>query len=146
MSPRRPDVRLPFAGKVDPETGRKLCVWCGTIVQGRRIRWCSDDCVLDYQLARGDQNAARRFLRAKEKGVCQLCRVDTRVMQRKFRGAVNLPKDQRDQCRWDADHIIPIVEGGKLDRTNLRTVCRRCHKVVTKELHARLAARRKTRV
>lgn len=43
---------------------------------------------------------------------------------------------------WDADHIIPVAEGGGgcgLD--NYRTLCRRCHKNETAALAARLARR-----
>lgn len=41
---------------------------------------------------------------------------------------------------WDADHIVPVVEGGAdggLD--NYRTLCHPCHKRVTAELAARRA-------
>lgn len=149
MSARRPAVSLPFAGKVDPETGRKLCVWCGTPVTGRRVCWCSDDCVMDYKLAKGDQGAARRLVWKLHRGVCQICRVDVNKRKRELTKGTTLWALRRerpelyDQCRWEADHIVPIVEGGKLDRTNLRTACRRCHKKVTRELRARLAVRRK---
>ena len=45
---------------------------------------------------------------------------------------------------WQADHIIPVVEGGGccgLD--NLQTLCIRCHKQDTKALAGRLAAKRR---
>ena len=149
---RRPDVRLRFVGQVDPKTGRSLCVWCGVAVEGRRVRWCSDDCVLDYKLARGDQGAARKLVWKLHRGVCQLCKTDVnkqrRALSKQFGSIFEMRRTRPelyDQCRWDADHIVPIVEGGKLDRTNLRTLCRRCHKDVTKKLRARLAAKRKAR-
>lgn len=45
---------------------------------------------------------------------------------------------------WDADHIVPVAEGGgECDLSNLRTACIPCHKQLTKELAARLAERRK---
>lgn len=43
---------------------------------------------------------------------------------------------------WDADHIVPVTEGGGdhgLD--NYRTLCHPCHKIVTAELAARRAER-----
>lgn len=41
---------------------------------------------------------------------------------------------------WDADHIIPLAEGGKLcDLSNLRTLCWRCHRAETAALASRLA-------
>jgi 5-methylcytosine-specific restriction endonuclease McrA len=45
---------------------------------------------------------------------------------------------------WDADHIVPVAEGGgECDLSNYRTLCHPCHKRVTAELAARLAAARK---
>lgn len=43
---------------------------------------------------------------------------------------------------WDADHIVPVIEGGGLcEISAMRTLCHPCHKQVTKELAARRAAR-----
>lgn len=45
---------------------------------------------------------------------------------------------------WDADHIVPVVEGGgECDLENYRTLCHPCHKIVTADLAARLAERRR---
>lgn len=45
---------------------------------------------------------------------------------------------------WDADHIIPVVEGGGMcGLENYRTLCHPCHKEATKSLAARRAAARK---
>ena len=47
---------------------------------------------------------------------------------------------------WDADHIIPVSEGGgQCDLANYRTLCHPCHKRTTKELAARLAQKRKAK-
>lgn len=46
---------------------------------------------------------------------------------------------------WDADHIIPVVEGGGgCSLKNIRTLCQPCHKAVTRELAARRAAERRS--
>lgn len=43
---------------------------------------------------------------------------------------------------WDADHIIPVCEGGgECDLSNYRTLCHPCHKRVTAELATRRAAK-----
>ena len=40
---------------------------------------------------------------------------------------------------WDADHIVPVVEGGgECELENLRTLCLRCHRVETLRLRERL--------
>lgn len=45
---------------------------------------------------------------------------------------------------WDADHIVPVVEGGgNGGLENLRTLCHVCHKRRTRELAARRAAARR---
>jgi 5-methylcytosine-specific restriction endonuclease McrA len=52
---------------------------------------------------------------------------------------------------WEADHIVPVVEGGGASRdqdplANLRTLCLRCHRAETRALAARRAkARRQQR-
>lgn len=50
----------------------------------------------------------------------------------------------RHMSWWEADHIIPVAEGGgQCGIENYRTLCVRCHRKVTRELRARLAAKRK---
>ena len=40
---------------------------------------------------------------------------------------------------WDADHILPVAEGGgQCDLENLRTLCLLCHREVTADLRRRL--------
>lgn len=140
MSPRRQSVRLNPNRDAD---GRLICVWCGDPLEGQQRRWCSDDCVNEYQIARGDQNAARRWLWMREGGVCQLCGTDTVTIS--YVRAV--PASERSSYvrtgEWEADHIVPIAEGGPLVRENLRTLCKPCHRAETKKLRARMAARRR---
>ena len=39
---------------------------------------------------------------------------------------------------WDADHILPVVEGGgECDLENIRTLCLKCHRAATAELRKR---------
>lgn len=38
---------------------------------------------------------------------------------------------------WEADHILPVVEGGDSNLDNIRTLCIPCHRTATAELRAR---------
>ncbi len=38
---------------------------------------------------------------------------------------------------WEADHILPVVEGGDSNLENIRTLCIPCHREITRELRAR---------
>lgn len=42
-------------------------------------------------------------------------------------------------CLWEADHIVPLVEGGAWGPENVRTLCRRCHRKQTAALARRRA-------
>lgn len=45
---------------------------------------------------------------------------------------------------WEMDHTIPVIEGGGgVDLSGLRTLCRPCHRDVTKALAARRAEQRR---
>lgn len=48
---------------------------------------------------------------------------------------------------WDADHIVPVVEGGgECGLDNYRTLCQPCHKAETKALAARRAKARREEI
>ncbi|MDE1177999.1 MAG: HNH endonuclease signature motif containing protein [Edaphobacter sp.] len=39
---------------------------------------------------------------------------------------------------WEADHIVPVVEGGgECDLENIQTLCLRCHRKATQSLRER---------
>lgn len=47
---------------------------------------------------------------------------------------------------WDADHIVPVIEGGgECDLDNYRTLCCSCHHVATAALRRRRARAKKER-
>lgn len=37
---------------------------------------------------------------------------------------------------WEADHIVPVVEGGDSNLENIRTLCIPCHRAATAALRA----------
>jgi 5-methylcytosine-specific restriction enzyme A len=50
-------------------------------------------------------------------------------------------KQRSRKSLWDADHIVPVVEGGgECDLANLRTLCLKCHRAATAALRKRRTA------
>ena len=137
---------------IDPivgPNGRNLCRWCRVEVSGRRRTFCSDDCVHEWRL-RSSVSYLRECVFERDRGVCALCAHDTekerrRVMRMKFAARMQelqalqraglVPRKRKSW--WDADHIVPVVEGGDSNLENVRTLCYPCHRGVTAELRAR---------
>ena len=78
----------------------------------------------------------RRFLRKRDKEICQLCQLDLRQLRYQLS---LLPREERQkrllelglrwsQSFWDADHILPLHLGGKTEGTNLQLLCKPCHR------------------
>lgn len=114
--------------RMDAE-GRRLCCWCGGIIQEKRRRtWCSQSCVNDYRV-RSQPAYARHLVEQRDHGICQLC---------------------GSQCHgqdWQMDHILPVIKnGGSCGLDNLRTLCLPCHRRVTAELRRELADKRAGRM
>jgi hypothetical protein len=141
-----------WASKSDMPTGqngRNLCRWCRLEVPPGRRTFCSDFCVDEWRV-RTDPSYLREKTFARDQGVCAICGVDTVaawIELRRSRGGkrIRLLQDWgltsfTRRTLWDADHIIPVVEGGgACDLSNIRTLCLRCHRHVTAELRRRRA-------
>lgn len=133
------------------ENGRALCRWCQLEVPPRRRTFCSDYCVHEWRL-RTDPGYLRESVFRRDRGVCALCALDTVAEWNHLR---RMRRDRRmvalrawgvtgrsRQSLWDADHIVPVAEGGgECDLANIRTLCLRCHKQVTAEWRRRLEFR-----
>jgi len=130
--------------------GRGLCRWCGLEVPTRRFTFCSDWCVHEWRL-RSDPGYLRAKVLLRDRGVCAICQIDTCAAYgelRRSRGTHRLRllakwrlKRLTRKTLWDADHILPVVEGGgECDLQNLRTLCLLCHRQQTLELRRRLRA------
>lgn len=127
----------------------KRCRWCKGAVSGRRRTFCSDGCVHEWRL-RSSTSYLRECVFERDSGVCAHCRVDTHALRRKV---MRLPFAKRmaelkrliaegvtrkgRKTWWEADHILPVVEGGDSNLENIRTLCLPCHRQATRELHAR---------
>lgn len=105
----------------------------------------------------------RRRVFERDRGICALCGVDSAVLgavlAREWRRVklAHTPRQREERAGfrrryrwyfrrtsyWDADHIIPVVEGGECTLENMRTLCVPCHQQVTKDLARRRASRRR---
>lgn len=89
---------------------------CGRALSGKRTKWFDDSCRLKalrrFQIIKGDTGVIRQSLFKRDHGFCCRC------------GAYS--ED------WEADHIIPVSEGGGgYGLENFQTLCKECHKEKT---------------
>jgi 5-methylcytosine-specific restriction endonuclease McrA len=112
---------------------------------------------------RHDATSLRQRVFQRDNGVCTLCGVDTAVLgtalqaewDRVKQARTSRERQERAEFRrrfrwffrrrscWDADHIVPVVEGGQSSLENIRTLCVPCHQRITKELAKRRASHRR---
>lgn len=154
--------------------GKPVCRWCeGPLPKGRRS-FCSQRCVDEF-VVRSDGNSVRRLVHARDHGVCAHCGIDCDALEKLVR-RLNRSKDPVDRAKigplgrelrargfvvrlrddgqyiglhtslWDADHIVPVIEGGGVcGLANLRTLCKPCHRNETRALARRRADQRRGR-
>ena len=138
------------------DNGRSLCRWCSIEVPPRRFTFCSSYCVNEWRL-RTNPGYLREQVFLRDKGICAQCRVDTLRAFRELRRARGTTrrnlllhwglKRMTRRSLWDADHIVPVAEGGgECDLDNIRTLCLRCHRTSTVELRTRLKQTRLARL
>ena len=133
--------------------GRPLCRWCQLeILATRRRTFCSDYCVHQWRL-RSDPGYLRDQVFARDGGRCALCELDTVAAYRALKRARGGAREEAltmwglrsitaRRSLWDADHILPVAEGGgECDLDNLRTLCLMCHREATADLRRRLRGR-----
>lgn len=131
--------------------GRNLCRWCNLEVPQGRTTFCSPWCVNEWKL-RTNPGYLRERVFERDGGICALCGIDCAaefLNLKRCRGQKRLTAWSHWRLRpgqrsslWDADHIVPVVEGGgECDLENIRTLCLRCHWEATAELRKRRATR-----
>lgn len=124
--------------------GRALCRWCSLEVPRGRLTFCCDGCVHEWRL-RTNPGYLRQQVFARDRGHCSLCRIDTGEALRRLKRARGTNRKLmlhywgvnalRRKSLWDADHILPVCEGGgECDLKNIRTLCLACHRDVTDAL------------
>jgi 5-methylcytosine-specific restriction enzyme A len=143
--------------------GRALCRNCSVEVPKGRWSFCSEGCVDDWA-SRYSPTLMRQRVFRRDGGVCALCGIDTtklgmilkaewhRIKRARTEQERRERAEFRQRCRWffrrrtywDADHIVPVAEGGgECTMTNIRTLCVPCHQRVTKEQVRNRASRRR---
>jgi 5-methylcytosine-specific restriction enzyme A len=127
--------------------GRGICRWCSLEVPRGRYTFCSAFCVHEWKL-RTQPAYLREQVLKRDCGICATCGIDTVAEARRLRYARGSNRTSlldhwglRRRSRkslWDADHIVPVVEGGgECDLENIRTLCLRCHRQATLQLRKR---------
>jgi 5-methylcytosine-specific restriction endonuclease McrA len=153
--------------------GRCLCRQCGVEVQPPRRTFCSDACVDEWKIKTSPGHVRRKLLE-RDRGVCVSCGLDCVAtakelerlrdqmspLSRELRWdrywpvdgkvfflrcqEIGLRKPWRGESLWQADHVVPVVEGGgECGLEGFRTLCVPCHRVETAALAARRAAARR---
>lgn len=136
------------------EDGYTQCRWCNKSVKPPRRTICSKECSHELML-RTNGNYLRKCVYSRDKGICSICEIDTKKIAKT---ALELNLDERieylktlsispkrkiwkKKCGgglWDADHIIPVKDGGgQCGLENIRTLCIKCHKEITKSSYSK---------
>ena len=127
---------------------RAPCRWCGLEVPRGRFTFCSEYCVHEWKL-RTNPGYLREQVYLRDRGACAHCGLNTHAAYaelKRSRGACRLKllahwglKRISRKSLWDADHVVPVAEGGgECDIDNLRTLCLVCHRKQTSKLQRRL--------
>ena len=103
------------------ENQRVLCRWCNLEVPPRRFTFCSEWCVHEWRL-RTDPGYLRDQVYRRDRAICALCHIDgdaayRDLLRSRGRGRRVLLerwglKRMSRRSLWDADHIVPVAEGG----------------------------------
>ncbi|MEO7405587.1 MAG: HNH endonuclease signature motif containing protein [Vicinamibacterales bacterium] len=120
------------------EAGQPVCRWCKGAVARPRRTFCSDPCVHEWKI-RSSPWYVRRAVKKRDKGICRLCGFNVVKAHREWTRAKPPAKDRAARKlwraarpRWEADHIIPVADGGgECGLENYRLLCRPCHVRVT---------------
>jgi 5-methylcytosine-specific restriction protein A len=130
---RRPAI--PFS-----DAPRGTCRWCGEPIlhpegpkHGQvnfRRRW-HPACVAEYDST--DPRELRRTVRKRDRGACRACGLDTNALRRQIRGRGRTARLRElgflpRRSLWELDHVVPLIDGGGHELSNLQTLCVPCHR------------------
>ena len=120
------------------DAGDPICRWCKAPVKAPRRTFCGDECVHQWKI-RSSPWYVRKQIKKRDKGTCQLCGFNVVKAHREWTRAKPSKGDRAARKawraarpRWEADHIVPVADGGgECGLDNYRLLCRRCHVSVT---------------
>lgn len=114
-------------------------------------------CRPDGRVLVGHRRALHDLVWARDHGVCALCSADCVALLHAYCRALTEAtgtwgvRDVVDRAKalgfdpkrpwWEADHVVPLSEGGADEPLNVQTLCQPCHRTRTAELRGRLAKR-----
>lgn len=142
--------------KIKKSTGKRVCRFCLGEVKPPRRTFCGEECVHNWKI-RNDSKYMRALVYERDLGKCAICTVDTRYLKIQWEDLAHSIRFSRADIKtdpkyvaflreirmthievqktfWHADHIIPVFAGGAdggID--NIRSLCVKCHKEVTKK-------------
>lgn len=164
MSTRRRTLGVYSTKRPLGPNGERLCYNCrGLLPKGRPFN-CSKECSEQWR-CRTSPSHMRWLLERRDKGICALCGADTIALRKQcqslcrsgweystteeswaFAKLHGVPPGRWSTDWWDADHIIPVIEGGgEMGLENYRTLCIPCHRKETKALRGRMSQAGKNR-
>jgi 5-methylcytosine-specific restriction enzyme A len=120
------------------EAGHPICRWCRTPVKPPRRTFCGDACVHEWKI-RSSPWYVRKQVKKRDNGTCRLCGFNVVKAHREWTRAKPPVSDRAARRawraarpRWEADHIVPVADGGgECGLENYRLLCRPCHVSVT---------------
>ena len=132
--------------------GRPLCHWCGVEVPPRHRRWCGGEAC--HRMVNALWGGPRVWVNEMLAPECVRCGLDVVAMAERIRRLPRRPVTAAlgrlgfdlHRALWDADHIIPLDEGGRDSPDNIQRLCVPCHKEKTAEQAARRKRRPRKRV
>jgi 5-methylcytosine-specific restriction endonuclease McrA len=100
---------------------------------------------------RSSPSYVRRQVKKRDKGTCKLCGFNVVKAHREWTRSKPPASDRAARKawraarpRWEADHIVPVADGGgECGLDNYRLLCRSCHVSVTLAWRAGRAPRRR---
>jgi 5-methylcytosine-specific restriction endonuclease McrA len=136
---------------------------CGNLVAPGRKVYATPQCHGRWRHKVHNHREVRTALFERDGGVCSMCGCNTMQMRSehierlhaRFPGQIPVLMDElHPEIRpsgfpslrhswWQADHEIPVIEGGTSDSNNYRSLCTPCHKEETRSLQCRRAENRR---